>query len=49
MQGYSLPQVEAYLAAIDKQELARNRLALITARAAKAKPDQFKKILKEFS
>lgn len=49
MQCYSLPQIEACLKAIDKQDRARNRLALITARAAKAKPDQFKKILKEFS
>ncbi|WP_157825656.1 MULTISPECIES: hypothetical protein [Pseudomonadaceae] len=47
MQDYSLPQLEAFLAAIDKEDRAANRIALTVARAARAKPAQFKQIMKE--
>lgn len=48
MAGYGLAQIEVYLSAIDQEERARQRLALITARAARADGKQFAKILKEF-
>lgn len=41
-------QIEVYLAAIDTEDRARNRMALIIARAAKADANAFKKILKGF-
>lgn len=46
-QQYTLPQIEAFLAAIDKEDRARNCMALIVARAAQSDPAQFKKIMKE--
>jgi hypothetical protein len=45
---YTLPQIETFLTAIDQEDRARQRLALITARAAQADGPQFSKILKEF-
>ncbi|WP_324730972.1 hypothetical protein [Pseudomonas paeninsulae] len=49
MRDYSLAQIETYLSAIDQEDRARNRLAMIVARAAQAEGKQFSKILKEFS
>lgn len=49
MQDYSLPQIETFLAAIDKEDRAANRVALISARAANVKPDDFKRLLKDFA
>lgn len=46
-QQYTLPQIEAFLAAIDKEDRARNCMALIVARAAQSDPAQFKKVMKE--
>lgn len=46
---YTLPQIEAYLCAVDHEDRARNRVALVVARAAQADSKHFKKILKEFS
>jgi hypothetical protein len=46
-QRYSLPQIEAFLGAIDKEDRARNRMALIVARASQCDADQFKKVMKE--
>ncbi|MCR4508932.1 hypothetical protein NUV66_06410 [Pseudomonas sp. 32.2.56] len=43
-----MPQIEAYLHAIDQAERERNRTALITARAAQADVKTFKKLLKGF-
>lgn len=48
MQAYTLPQIEVFLAAIDKEERARNCMALIVARAAQSDPVNFKKVMKEF-
>ena len=49
MQGYTLPQVEAFLAAVADEEKAAARMAMIIARAAQAEGKDFKKMLKEFS
>tara|TARA_Y100000782_G_scaffold115205_1_gene155586 strand:+ start:725 stop:874 length:150 start_codon:yes stop_codon:yes gene_type:complete len=47
VQDYSLPQIEAFLAAIDKEDRAANRIALTIARAARVKPAQYKQIMRE--
>lgn len=47
MQGYTLPQIEAFLAGIEQEDRRRNRVLLIACRAAQAKQDDFKKLLKE--
>ena len=49
MQDYSLPQIEAFLAAIDRENRADNRVALVAARAANAKPEDFKRLIKGFA
>lgn len=49
VQDYSLRQIETFLAAIDAEDRADNRIALIAARAANAKPEDFKRLLKEFA
>lgn len=49
IERYSLPQVELFLAAIDQEERAANRVALVAARAANAKPEDFKRLLKDFA
>jgi len=49
VQEYSLRQVETFLAAIDKEDRAANRVALLAARAANAKPEDFKRLLKDFA
>jgi hypothetical protein len=49
VQDYSLPQIEAFLAAVDAEDRAANRVALIASRAANIKPDDFKRLLKEFT
>ncbi|WP_313284629.1 hypothetical protein [Stutzerimonas kunmingensis] len=49
MQDYSLRQIETFLAAIDQEDRAANRVALIAARAANAKPEDFKRLLKDFA
>jgi len=49
VQDYSLPQLETFLAAIDQEDRAATRVALIVARAANVKPDSFKRLLKDFS
>lgn len=48
MREYTLAQVEAYLDAIAASEKEHRRFRLISLRAAKAKPDTFKRLLKEF-
>ena len=48
MGNYTLAQVEAYLDAIAAGEKEQRRFQLISLRAAKAKPDTFKRLLKEF-
>jgi hypothetical protein len=48
VRDYNLQQVETFLAAIDKEDRANNRIALIAARAASAKPEDFKRLLKDF-
>jgi hypothetical protein len=48
VQQYSLPQLESFLAAVADQEKAEQRMAMITARAAKAPAKKFKEILREF-
>jgi len=47
VRGYTLHQIEAFSEAIDRQERAANRLALIAARSANVDANQFRKILKE--
>lgn len=47
VQDYSLQQVETFLSAIDQEDRAANRVALIAARAANAKPEDFKRLLKD--
>lgn len=47
VQRYTLLQIEAFLAGIDMEERRRNRALLVACRAAQAKQDAFKKILKE--
>ncbi|WP_417312374.1 hypothetical protein [Ectopseudomonas khazarica] len=42
-----MAQVEMFSAALDREEKARMRESLVIARAARGKPDQFKKILRE--
>ncbi|NHW01927.1 hypothetical protein [Stutzerimonas degradans] len=49
VQEFSLPQIETFLSAIDKEDRAANRVALIAARAANAKPEDFKRLLKDFA
>lgn len=49
VQEYSLRQIETFLAAIDQEDRASNRVALIAARAANAKPEDFKRLIKEFA
>ena len=49
VQEYTLRQIETFLAAIDAEDRAANRVALIAARAANAKPEDFKRLLKEFA
>jgi len=48
VQDYSLPQIETFLAAIDKEDRAANRVSLIAARAANVKPADFKRLMKDF-
>jgi hypothetical protein len=48
VQDYSLRQIETFLAAIDAEDRAANRIALIAARAANVKPDDFKRLMKDF-
>tara|TARA_R100000541_G_scaffold301_30_gene1716 strand:- start:8574 stop:8723 length:150 start_codon:yes stop_codon:yes gene_type:complete len=48
VQDYSLQQIETFLAAIDKEDRASNLVALIAARAANVKPDDFKRLMKDF-
>jgi hypothetical protein len=47
VQGYTLPQIEAFLSGLDAEDRRRNRMLLIACRAAQAKQDAFKKLLKE--
>lgn len=49
VQTFTLAQIEALLAAIDDERKGERRLDLIIARAAQAKADHFKKVLREFS
>jgi len=49
VQDYSLRQIETFLVVIDAEDRAANRVALIAARAANAKPEDFKRLLKEFA
>jgi hypothetical protein len=45
---YTLGQLDAYLGAIQTQEKAHQRLAMIAARAGQASVKGFQKMLKEF-
>lgn len=47
VQGYTLPQIETFLAAIVKEDRSRHSMALIVARAAQSDPAQFRKMMKE--
>jgi len=49
VQEYTLRQIETFLEAIDAEDRAANRVALIAARAANAKPEDFKRLLKDFA
>lgn len=49
VQEYSLRQIETFLAAIDAEDRAANRVALIAARSANVKPEDFKRLLKDFA
>ncbi|WP_445938657.1 hypothetical protein [Pseudomonas sp.] len=46
---YTLPQIEAFMAAVDTEERQRDRVSLILARAATAEAKQFQKIVKGLS
>jgi hypothetical protein len=45
---YTLPQVEAFIAAIDRQARESTRTDLIVARAAQADGKDFKRIMKGY-
>lgn len=47
MQNYTLPQIRAFLDGLDCLQRSETRSRLIAARAAQAKQDDFKRILKE--
>jgi hypothetical protein len=49
VRGYTLAQVEAFLTAVDGEEKAAMRRALIVARGAKGKPDAFRRMLRELN
>jgi len=44
----TLPQIEAFLAEIDKARRADRRTDLVVARTAQAKPKFYQQLLKEF-
>jgi hypothetical protein len=49
VQGYSLAQIQAFIAAICNAEKAQLRNAIIAARAAQAEGKDFKKLIKDLA